>query len=156
MESVLFRGGKMKRIAIAVLLIAAAIMPAAANTIEISDAEGGLWIVCISDQEIAVPDAGDIVEAGSGIPADLTIMERGSFEEGLEYLSSSLAARILALLQFAGPESTMGSYMYEGEEGRYAMLTLASPDNRANAEAAVACFLGSLDYDSSVMSFSDM
>ena len=147
----------MRRILALLLVVFIAISSVSANAIEIEDDKNGIWSVFITDQDVNVPAAQDLIAAGVAIdPETAVVTEYETFEEGLVRLSSALAEKMAMLLYTFGPESYMGAYQYEGEEGKFALLSFAPKNALTTLESITSSFMGDIEYDGAVMSLEDM
>lgn len=147
----------MKKFVVLLFVSVLCLLPAFSNAIEVEDEEGGVWAVFITDQNAAIPSVQNLVDEGIDInPESAVVTEYETFEEGLVRLSSAIAEKMVSILYDFGPGSYMGVYQYDGAEGKYAIAAFVPENKRTTLDNLASFFIGSLEYDSAVMSFEEM
>ena len=133
------------------------LLPVMANAIEVEDADGGVWAVMITDNEATVPTVEDLIEAGVLLDSEKAqVTEYETFEEGLVRLSSALAEKMVSILYTWGPESLMGVYQYDGEEGKYAMAAFVPAEKQSSLDALSSFLLVNIECQEMIMSLEEM
>ena len=146
--------GMFRRFFLSAVLAAIMVVPAIADSVEIED--GDFWAVVMSDSSLPEAEHGILTANGIAIGDDAAITGYPSEEEGLMRLSSAMAEKLARILYSTGGEGWMGTYMYDGTDGRYAAFFLAPADGRALIEASADYFMSGLGYQGEIVPLSDL